>query len=243
MAAFTLTNARIQLGSFPMETTTASFSVEQSVQMQDAPVYGGGGYMRRYPGLKSYTTNISGYANYDVADFGYTGDIGKYVIPSRQVITILPDQAGEMSMFTAAQVTNFAAPTGSVGDMAGFDMSFVSDTAMVNGIIAVTPRNVTASGTGSTFNIAGPEAGKSMWSALHIFYAVGAAPSVVVKIQSSATSNFASPTDRITFLAATSAGDQMSAAAGAITDAYWRAVWTLSGTVTDVGLMVSIGVA
>ena len=57
--------------------------------------------------------------------------------------------------------------------------------------------------------------------------------SMTLKIQSDDNSGMSSPTDRITsFTAATGTGYQWGSVAGAITDDYWRCVYTITGTGT-----------
>jgi hypothetical protein len=62
-----------------------------------------------------------------------------------------------------------------------------------------------------------------------------------VKVQSDDAVGFASPTDRLTFSAATQAGYQWLDLGGAIaSDSYWRASWTLPSGAASFALMVGI---
>jgi hypothetical protein len=243
MAAFVLTNSQILVGSFNATTFTGQYADESSVAMQDANVFGGGGFVRKYPGLKSYTTSLEGFADY-AAD-GISTAFTTAALGSQQLVSIAPTggaTAGDPVMFTRALVDTIDTPGGSVGDMASFAMSFTSDTAKAQGQIAapLTARTTTANGT--ILNIAGPTAAQRMYAGLHIT-AVSGTPSLTVTIQSAATVGFTSPTTRITFTAATGVGWQFSSVAGAVTDAYWRAVFTISGSTPSLTCAVVLGTA
>ncbi|SCL43268.1 hypothetical protein GA0074692_6797 [Micromonospora pallida] len=70
-----------------------------------------------------------------------------------------------------------------------------------------------------------------------------ATPSVTVTIQSDDAAGMATPTDRLTFTAATVAGGQTLRLAGPITDTYYRATWTVSGTTPSFLFVVALGLA
>lgn len=243
MAAFVLTNSRILVGSSDVSQFMGSFSPTSSVAMQERTTFGTGGFVAKLPGLKSYTNAFSGLADYDagaVATVFNSSQLG-----AQQLVSVAPTggtTAGDPASFTRALISGINAPGGAVGEIATFDMSTTSDTAEVQGVVAAPLAAVTSTGNGSTLTLAGPAAGQRMYAGLHITAASGT-PSLVVKIQSSSTVGFGSPTDRITFSAATGVGWQWSSVAGAITDGYWRATFTMSGSTPSLTCAVVIGVA
>lgn len=103
-----------------------------------------------------------------------------------------------------------------------------------------------ASGTGTQQSIGALSATQKMWAALHVVTASGSTPSLTVKVQSATTadSGFASPTDRITFTAASDiTNPQVSSVTGAITDTRWRVAWTISGSSPSFNFAVCAGIA
>jgi hypothetical protein len=99
-----------------------------------------------------------------------------------------------------------------------------------------------ASGTGTPRQIGAVVTGKKLYSALHILAVDGTTPSMTVKIQSDNDEAFPSATDRITFTAATTVGEQWGTVAGAVTDDWWRAQYTLSGTNPEFLFIVTAGI-
>ena len=76
-------------------------------------------------------------------------------------------------------------------------------------------------------------AGQYLYGILHCTAVSGTnTPTITVKIQSDSTDAFSSASDRITFTAKTAIGSQWATkvSADTITDNYWRASWTVSGT-------------
>lgn len=89
----------------------------------------------------------------------------------------------------------------------------------------------TSSSTGTAYQLGAITATQRMYGALHVTFASGTTPTLVVKLQSSATEG-GSYTDRITFTSAGGLTSQWSSVAGAVTDTWWRASWTIGGTGT-----------
>ena len=101
----------------------------------------------------------------------------------------------------------------------------------------------TATGNGTAVQVGAVASGRQMYAALHVLSVSGTAtPTLTVKVQSD-TVGFGSATDQITFTAATAVGGQISRVAGPITDDYWRASWTISGTNPSFLFVVVVGTA
>jgi hypothetical protein len=83
-----------------------------------------------------------------------------------------------------------------------------------------------------------------MYANLHVFSVAGTSgPTLTVKLQSSVDNTFGAPTDRITFTGATAISGQSGSVAGAITDTWWRVVWTITGTNPSFLFAASAGIA
>lgn len=244
MTAFVLTDSQVWVGSHNATTFTGSFTVSQQANMVQANVFGGGGFTRSYPGLKTFTTGIEGFADYDAAAINTAlgGDLG-----NQELVSIAPTggaTAGDPVIFTRGLVQNINTPGGPVGEMASFGMTVESDTAQINGIIAAPLAARTSTGNGTIVAMTGPSAAQRVWLGLHVFSVAGTAnPSMTVALQSAAAVGFASPTTRLTLAAATSAGWQFaSTSAGAITDGFWRVTFTISGTNPSFSCAAVLGV-
>jgi hypothetical protein len=105
-----------------------------------------------------------------------------------------------------------------------------------------TASTIAATGSSTGAQLGAVSATQRVWAVVHFLTAGGTTPSITVKVQSDNNSGFTSPTDRITFTAATTKGGQFGSAVGAITDDYWRATWTVSGTNPSFQTRIIIGI-
>lgn len=245
MAAFTLTSSEVLVGSADITTFTGTYTVAGSVAMQEANVHGGGGFVRRYPGLKSFTTSLSGFADFDA------GAVSRAITPtsvgSQVPVTIVPVDtatAGDTAIFTRGLFSDVEATGGAIGEMATFSATVGSDTALVGGMIGAPLAARTSTFTGPVLAMTGPTAAQALYANLHVIAASGTTPSMTVTIQSATTVGFGSPTTRATFTAVTGATSQwITPVAGAITDGFWRVVMTISGTTPSFTAACAFGVA
>lgn len=245
MAAFTLTSSEILVGSADITTFTGQYAIGGTVAMQGADVHGGGGFRRTYPGLKSFTTSLSGFADFDA------GAVSRAITPtsvgSQVPVTIVPIDtatAGDTALFTRGLIADVNATGGAIGEMATFVATLVSDAALVSGMIGAPLAARTSTFTGPVLAMTGPTVAQSLYADLHVIAASGTTPSMTVTIQSATTVGFASPTTRATFTAVNAPSSQwITPVPGAITDGFWRVVMTITGTTPSFTAAVALGVA
>ena len=245
MAAFTLTNSEILVGSADVTQFTGQYAIGGTVAMQEANVHGGGGFVRKYPGLKSFTTSISGFADFDA------GAVSRAITPtsvgSQVPVTIVPVDtatAGDTALFTRGLIADVDPVGGAIGDMATFATTIGSDTALIGGVIGAPLAARTSTFTGPVITLTGPTATQALYANLHVIAASGTTPSMTVTIQSATLVGFGSPTTRATFTAFTGQAAQwITPVAGAITDGFWRVVMTITGTTPSFTAAVAFGVA
>jgi hypothetical protein len=115
-----------------------------------------------------------------------------------------------------------------VGDLLSWTAQANSNSPLVRGKVMHpqgTARTATGSGTG--IQLGAVSASQRIYANLHVLGFTDG--SMTVKLQSSVDNTFGSPTDRVTFSAVTGLGGQASSLLGAVTDAWWRVVWTITG--------------
>lgn len=102
----------------------------------------------------------------------------------------------------------------------------------------------TATGDGTAVEHVAVAAGQYVYAALHVLSVAGTdTPTITVVIESDVDALFnGSETSRISFAAATARGGQILRTAGPITDAFYRATWTIAGTDPSFLFVVSLGV-
>lgn len=248
MSAYVLDGAQILVGGYDLSPFTGSIDdLGGTVDMKEANNFAAKGHRVMLPGLKSFTTAISGQADYGSAA-AVSRAFPLATVGDQHVVSIVPTAeaaAGDVVHFTRSrrQSASVGAP---VGEVAAFSMGFESDTAMVDGLLLDPLTSKTSSDAGDVTAMAGPAAGQYLYAGLHVAAVSGTSPTLDVKIQSAALVGFGSPTDRVTFSQVTDAGARTSQwatpVAGAITDGFWRVTYTLGGTDPDFAFAVVVGV-
>jgi len=101
----------------------------------------------------------------------------------------------------------------------------------------------TATGSGTAVQNVAVGAASYLYCALHVISVSGtASPTLTVRVQSDNAVGFPSPVTVQTFTAATAISNQFARVAGPITDDWFRADWTISGTNPSFLFVVTIGV-
>lgn len=247
MSKFVLTNCRVFFGAADLSGDTNEATVTGSREVKDTTNYLSGGWKEEIAGLGSSKIEITGYteASATPATVGLPDDTGFANFGLLGGVTLAPTGAadGAPAYLTNVLESDFNPLLGKIGDVAGFKLSTVSSWPLVKGVIATPPSSVLAvgSGTGTINNLGAVAAGKQVYADIHVISTTGA-PSLVMTVQSAALVGFGSPTTRLTFGTATSIGSQIIRTPGPITDAFWRASWTVSGT-GSVLAVVTFGIA
>jgi len=246
MAGFVLTDSTILVGGIDLSQFTGTFDLPASVNMVESRVHAAGGFLRKYPGIRTYGAKFSG-----AADFG-AGAVSTYLtaaatgIGAQHVVTVAPQNAstaGNVAISTRTIVQQFTPFDGALGDLAGFTLNCESDTAEVSGLVAMPNTAYTSTVNGTVLAMTGPTAAQRLYAALHVTSVSGTTPSMTATVQSAALVGFGSPTTRGTFTAATATGSQwLTPVAGAITDGFWRVQFTISGTTPSFTACAVIGV-
>ena len=244
MPAFVLTDTRIIVGTTDISQFAGSFTPTSTVAMQSANVFGGGGFERQIPGLKSFTESFSGLAAYDVGEIAAVFNSSQ--LGAQQLVTVAPTGglvAGDPVSLGRFIIDGINAPGGNIGDVASFEMSLTSDTANAEGVIASPLALRTSTFVAPIVAHVGPTATERLYVGLNVTAATGVG-TMVVTLQSATVVGFGSPTLRATLSATTAAtpGWQFFSVPGAITDGFYRATLTQTGA-GNITSQVVIGVA
>jgi len=161
-------------------------------------------------------------------------------------LTLVPTAGtvGSVTYLTQALESDYGVG-GKHGELVMNTPSFTGTWPLVRGQI-LHPQGTarTSTGTGTACLLGAASASQRLYACLHVFSVAGtAAPTLTVKIQSDDNAGFTTPTDQFTFTAATGITGEAKYVAGAITDTYWRAAWTITGTNPSFLFAVSAGVA
>lgn len=246
MAAFALLDVDLYADELDLSCFANQVAVNAEENVLDATTFCSGGWMVPIAGLASVSWTASGPTDMATATASQTSAVDEILavdLGSQYVLSAVPagGTEGEAGYFTTGILTSRTVLDGTVGDLATHSVTWAGNTRMIRGRLEAA-RTITATGTTTGSQLGAVSATQRIWAAVHFLTAGGTTPSITVKIQSDDNSGFTSATDRITFTAATAKGAQFSSTVGAITDDYWRAQWTVSGTSPSFVTRILIGI-
>lgn len=242
MAVYTNVDISYLVGDIEVACNAKSASFNAEFATIDTTALCTTGYTSVVAGLGQASFDATLMADY--ADLGLDATLwpllGVAAIPQSLSIG---SAAGSVTYFMRGMNTSFTPIEGNVGELAMAQISGKSSTGkLVRGVRMFAPStSVTATANGTGYQLGALSASQSLFAALHVLSRTGTL-SMTLKIQSDDNSGFTTPTDRITsFTAATGRTYQWGSVAGAVTDDYWRAVLTCTGTGTmTVGISAGI---
>lgn len=251
MAAFALLDVDLFAGTASTALDLACFAnqigVTAEVAEVDATTFCSGGWTTPIAGLRSTTLTASGPTDMATATASQTSAVDEVLdvdLGGTYTLSVVPEggTVGNYGYFTQGVLTSRTILDGAVGDLATHAVTFSGREPLVRGVLD-TISTITANGNSTGTQLGAVSATQRVWCAVHVLTAGGTStPTLTVKIQSDDNSGFTTPTDRITLTNFTSKGAQFSSLVGAVTDDYWRALWTVSGTNPSFQTRIMIGI-
>jgi hypothetical protein len=247
MAAFAL----LDVDLFADELDLSCFANQATVNIEanelDATTFCSGGWVTPIAGGRTTEVSASGPTDMATATAAQTSAVDEILavdLGANYVLSAVPAGGveGSVAYFTTGILLNRQVLDGSAGDLATHSVMWRGNQRMARGTLT-SLATVTATGNGTGFQLGAVSASQRMCAAVHFLTAGGTTPSITVIIESDDNAGFTTPTTRITFTAATAKGAQYSSVLGAITDDYWRARWTVSGTSPSFQTRVMLGIS
>lgn len=238
VGAYDLTTSHTNIG-----LSLARESVESNCMQNDTA--GTAKFMQEWiHGRKSFTFSMSGYSNPGV---GLPATVLDAALgTANSIITVIGGTAaaGDTAYTALATVSEHEEISGSVGGMTAFAAAaFGEGTPVFRGkVMGVGAK--TSTGNGNIVQLGAITAGtNTLYAALHVTGITGSDITMVVDLYSSASSNMAAATKRVTFTTvATTITSEIKSLATAVTDTYWRATWTLTGDVPSYTIALNAGI-
>ena len=235
MGALVLTNAQIIVGSFDVSGFSGQVATTPAQRMtKEITTFGSGGYRGYAIGLAAAGLNVSGFADY-VATTGINDALLTPGALGTQYATAISPTGGatvgDPTWFTRGLMNEVTLLDAALGEPAKFQYTMTADAGFLGGYVGAPLSARTTTFTGAAVTMAGPTATQKLYAALFV---TTAGTSLAAKVQSAPASNFASPTDRVTFSTVSATGWQWATpVSGAITDGFWRVTATIgAGTFT-----------
>lgn len=244
MTTLLLTGCRIFTGGADLTSSTNKVGLEAEKEDKDSTTFGSGGWKEVKAGLGS--AKAEGEGLWSAGDAGQVDDVSWADLGGLTGWSIGPNGAavGDLAWVLKAHRGSYMLG-GKPGDLAPWKAAAASTWPLARGAFLHPPGTArTATGNGTGVQLGAVTSSQYVYAALHVLSVAGTStPTITVKIQSDADNTFASPADQITFTGATAIGGQILRAAGAITDTWFRAVWTITGSSPSFLLAVSVGIA
>lgn len=238
-----LTHCRIYHGAYNLSGDLNSLELSLEAETQDITTFNDNGWTKVAPGLK--TGNFS-YEGYFTAGSGSISEHlnSEFATTDTTMTLATSENDGVTAYLTKSATAQVQVLGGSVGEAGKITASGTASTDVVRGTILIPSSSAkTSTGTGTGRQLGALSAAQTFYASLHVLSVSGTGtPSLTVKIQSDDNSGFTSPTDQITFSAATAAGAQWGSKVGAVTDNYWRVSYTISGTNPSFTFVVAAGI-
>ncbi len=244
MTKMVLTNVRLFAGACDLTNFTNKVEIDADVEAQKVTNYGSQAWDEFLGGLASCEIMAAGFAEsgaditfVDPALFAGLGAVGPWSMGVNGVAD------GALTWLTNALQAKYEAIKGKVGDPHGFEAKAKGSTKLVRGAAVHPPGTArTASGTGVPFQVGALSASQSLYVNLHVLSVAGTAtPTITARIESDNAVGFPSPITVGTFTAATALGGQHLKIPGPITDDWFRAAWTITGTTPSFLFLITLG--
>jgi hypothetical protein len=203
------------------------------------------GWRRRTGGVRDTSFELEGF--FEAADLSKPDDslwagLGTATLP----LTTFPEggASGDLAYVSRVLETEYK-PGGSHGALLAWSAACKGNWPVARGKI-LHPNGTarTSSGDGTPYQLGAVAADEALYVGLHVISVSNTvSPSLTVAIESDSTNSFSgAETVRGTMAAATAISGQALRIAGAITDTWWRATWTISGASASFLFAVSAGI-
>lgn len=241
MASQILSNAKVYVQGLDCSGDLNAVALNNSCELKEATSLIDLTRTRK-PGLRDVGFQLDGFWN---GGTGLVDDTMFANVPVPNVpVTIAPltGAEAELCYFLQGDILDYKFG-GKIGEMNPISVGGAAGSGpLVRGTILQNQARTTT-GTGTIMNLGAVSATQKLYAILHVLSITqSGSPSLACKIQSAALVGFGSPTDRQTFAASVAAGAQyLVPVSGPITDAFWRANWTLTN-ITSITFLVAMGI-
>lgn len=245
---FVLTNVRLFAGGADLTSRSNKVEITAEVEDKDTTNYASAGWKERLGGLGDCA--LVGEGQWEATDLSKVDDqawaamgtVAGYTVGNNATAGATM-AAGDLVWLIKAMQASYKLGS-TVGDVAPWITTAGGSWPVSRGVVLNPPGTArTATGSGTAVQLAAVSATQYLYATLHVLSVAGtSSPTITVKVQSSVDNTFGSPTDILTFTAATAIGGQMTRAAGPITDTWFRVAYTITGTGPSFLFVAGIGI-
>jgi hypothetical protein len=164
-----------------------------------------------------------------------------------QPITVSPDgaDAGDIAYFMAARQGSYTPFSAPVGELHGGSFAAEGDSGyrLVRGRVFVGSGNRDATFSSGVIELGPTTADQRIVAVIHVLAAAADAdPTLAAVVKSAPASDFAAPSDRITFAVATDTTSELKTVVGPVTDEFFRVDVSIGGTNPAFNVVIAVGI-
>lgn len=235
-----LRDQKIFFDQYDLTTQSNSVNLAYSAAQLDNTTLGNDTKINT-PGLKDATVSIAGFDDAGALDAGLFAEIA--ATAGKPLSVCATSAPGALAYLINANAAKYG-QDGKVGGLLSFTLDAVAAGKLIRGTLLENQAAVIATGAGTARQLVSASAGQSLYAALHVFGVAGTStPTLTLTLKSNSTNSFSGgETSRIAFAAVTAPGSQMLSLAGALTDTWYEAEWTVSGTNPSFQFALVVGI-
>ena len=223
-------NSKVYWGAHDLSGQMNDASIDYSVEELTKHVSGDGTKIV-HPGLMAVSSKLGVFWHAQAAPAGIEKTLFQAIGDEADApFTLAPIAGadGEAALTFRAGLSSEPI-SGPHGQLARIDASFASRASrLVDGTILMPGTSRGATGNGVARQLGAIAANQRLYVAMHVLAFVGT--TLTLEVQSDDNSGMTTPIDRVTSAPFTAVGSAWSELDGAITDDWWRATWTFTGT-------------
>lgn len=227
MANLVFKNAKILLEGRDMSGELNTVELAYSSETPEKTTFGDSS-RRRLPGVLDVSASMNGYWDHVGASDSLDKDLFDRIAAASGLVSMSPTGTlGDPGFSFKAQAAEYT-PGASHGEVLAFTLTMNGDGPLIRGTVMENSAFIAdADGTGRELGAAA--ATDTLYSFLHVVAASGSTPTLDVVVESDDAADFVGATTELTHPQFTAVGADLQTKVGAITNAFYRLVVTITG--------------
>jgi len=233
MAVDYMNNAKIVYGDYDYSGDMNEVKVSISYDMLEKTVFGDTEHQFT-PGMRTFEGSGSGFIQFDDTTDPKAVDyqLATEMLQSNSVMkpfTFAYGAEGSMAYFGRGGFAGDYSPELTPDALGKFSFKVSAAHECTRGALLLTPETErTSSGNGTIVQLGALSATQKMMAVLHVVEFNGS--TLTVTLNSNDTNDTVTPTNEVSFTAATGRTSEYKEVSGAVTNTYWYVSWTFTGT-------------
>lgn len=227
-----LQDCRAYLDEFDLSGQANRLGTNGKANMLEKTTFASAGWREWTPGLNNSKLDLQTYLSESLTGTGL--DAGTESV----VCSFIVDDAEFSVGYCVSGVSASLGREAPVGNLFMQPVTIEGSGPMFRGELLFPKAAKTSAGNGSSRELGAVDATEKVFANLHVFAIAGG--SVTVTVESDTATEFPSTATQLSFAAASAVGSETVSAEGAVTDTWWRVVWTQTASSATFAVVVGI---